>query len=163
MRVYYNRAVQMLIIEYKPVLECVYSSLHSQRKDPILEIYNRITIGSMLCYPCIRPKPLCMKATHCPSGILCLGHKTDFKSGHWYCYWLLIKCLVKAYRWLESTIIYWKEYQGPDSIKSRLIKMGNPILEIRRSQDRLISTIGFPLLVRRHLYIESGPRVFSRY
>ena len=28
--------------------------------------------------------------------------------------------------------------------------------EIRRSYDRLISTMGFPILVRRHLYIESG-------
>ena len=32
-------------------------------------------------------------------------------------------------------------------------------MEIRRSYDRLISTMGFPILVRHHLYIESGPRV----
>ena len=31
-------------------------------------------------------------------------------------------------------------------------------MEIRRSYDRLISTMGFPILVRRHLYIESGTR-----
>ena len=31
-------------------------------------------------------------------------------------------------------------------------------MEIRRSYDRLISTMGFPILVRLHLYIESGPR-----
>ena len=30
-------------------------------------------------------------------------------------------------------------------------------MELRRSYDRLISTMGFPILVRRHLYIESGP------
>ena len=30
-------------------------------------------------------------------------------------------------------------------------------MEIRRSYDRLISTLGFPILVRC-LYIESGPR-----
>ena len=30
-------------------------------------------------------------------------------------------------------------------------------MEIRRSYDRLISTIGFPILVRWHLYIEQGP------
>ena len=30
-------------------------------------------------------------------------------------------------------------------------------MEIRRSYDRLISTMGFPILVRRHLYIELGP------
>ena len=32
-------------------------------------------------------------------------------------------------------------------------------MEIRRSYDRLISTMGFPILVRWHLYIESGPWV----
>ena len=31
-------------------------------------------------------------------------------------------------------------------------------MEIRGSYDPLISTMGFPMLVRRHLYIESGPR-----
>ena len=36
------------------------------------------------------------------------------------------------------------------------IKALNSILEIRYS---LISTIGFPILVRRHVYIQSGPRV----
>ena len=30
-------------------------------------------------------------------------------------------------------------------------------MEIRRYYDRLISTMGFPILVRWHLYIESGP------
>ena len=30
-------------------------------------------------------------------------------------------------------------------------------MEIRRSYDRLISTVGFPILVRWHIYIESGP------
>ena len=29
-------------------------------------------------------------------------------------------------------------------------------MEIRRSYDRLISTMGFPILIRRHLYIEPG-------
>ena len=48
--------------------------------------------------------------------------------------------------------------QGPDSIKRcNLTSKGNPIVEIRRSYDRLISTMGFPIPVRRHLYIESGP------
>ena len=49
---------------------------------------------------------------------------------------------------------------GPDSIKRwHLANIGNPIVEIRRSCDRLISTMGFPILVRRHLYIGSGPRL----
>ena len=48
---------------------------------------------------------------------------------------------------------------GPDSIlRWHLTSIRNPIVEIRRSYDRLISTMGFPILVRWHLYIESGPR-----
>ena len=35
-------------------------------------------------------------------------------------------------------------------------------MEIRRSYDRLISTMGFPLLVRCHLYIGSGPCLFGK-
>ena len=38
-----------------------------------------------------------------------------------------------------------------------LNSIGNAIVEIRRSYDRLISTMVFPILVRQHLYIESGP------
>ena len=30
-------------------------------------------------------------------------------------------------------------------------------MEIRRSYDHLVSTMGFPILARRYLYIESGP------
>ena len=41
-----------------------------------------------------------------------------------------------------------------------LTSIGNPIVEIRRSYDRLISTLGFPILLRWHLYIESGPSGF---
>ena len=45
---------------------------------------------------------------------------------------------------------------GPDSIwRCHLTSIGNLIMEIRRSYDRLISTMGFPILVRWHLYIES--------
>ena len=48
--------------------------------------------------------------------------------------------------------------QGPDSIqRCNLTSIGNLIVEIRRSYDRLIPTMGFPILVRWHLYIESGP------
>ena len=48
--------------------------------------------------------------------------------------------------------------QGPISIKRGcLTHIGNPIVEIRWSYDHLFSTMGFPILVRRHLYIESGP------
>ena len=48
--------------------------------------------------------------------------------------------------------------QIPGSISRRYLTIiGNPIVEIRRSYDRLFSTMGFPILVRWYLYIESGP------
>ena len=51
--------------------------------------------------------------------------------------------------------------QGADSIKIyHLTSIGHPIGDIRRSYDRLISTMGFPILARWHLYIESGPRSY---
>ena len=37
--------------------------------------------------------------------------------------------------------------------------MGIPMLKIGRSQDRLIFNMGIRILVRRHLYIETAPRV----
>ena len=55
--------------------------------------------------------------------------------------------------------IWWRKFtQSPDSIQRwYLTSISNPIVEIRWSYDHLISTMGFPMLVRRHLYIESGP------
>ena len=44
------------------------------------------------------------------------------------------------------------------NIKSHLTGIGNPIVEIRRSYDHLISIMGFPIPVRWLLYIESGLR-----
>ena len=46
---------------------------------------------------------------------------------------------------------------GPDSIyRCYLISIGNLIVEIWRSYGRLISTMGFPILIKRYLYIESS-------
>ena len=62
---------------------------------------------------------------------------------------------IEAWEWISNFILY---FPGPRfNIKCHLTSIGNPIVEIRRSYDRLISTMGFPILVRRHLYIESGP------
>ena len=47
------------------------------------------------------------------------------------------------------------------NIRWHLTSIGNPIVGIRRSYDRLISTMGFPILVRWHLYIESGSSVLG--
>ena len=92
------------------------------------------------------------------------GHKTLMKSS-----WLLRDCWSlyrqqwPIYFWLQRYIlniceqmyVYWlifllQKRQANDRI-------GNPIVEIKRSYDRLISTMGFPIPIRRHLYIESGP------
>ena len=35
--------------------------------------------------------------------------------------------------------------------------MGIPVLKIRRSWDRLFFNTGIPMLVRRHLYIDTAP------
>ena len=58
-------------------------------------------------------------------------------------------------RW--QAIIWDNDNLDPDSLlRYHLTSIGNPIVEIRRSYDRLISPMVFPILVR-HLYIESGP------
>ena len=52
---------------------------------------------------------------------------------------------------------------GADSIKIYyLTSIRNPIVEIRRSYDRHFSTMGFPILVRWHIYIESGPWLLTQ-
>ena len=61
---------------------------------------------------------------------------------------------------MECCLTAQHHYQGPDSIqRCHLTSIGNPIVEIRQSYDRLISTLGFPILVRWYLFIESGPRI----
>ena len=50
--------------------------------------------------------------------------------------------------------------QGSESIwRCHLASVGNPIVEIKWSYDHLISTMELPILVRQHIYIESGPRL----
>ena len=56
----------------------------------------------------------------------------------------------------------WNNDQGPDTIYGyHLTSIGNPIVEIRQFYDRLISTMGFPILVRRDLYTELGPNFLA--
>ena len=47
------------------------------------------------------------------------------------------------------------------NIKTVFPMYGIPMLKIRRSRDRLIFNMGNPILVRRHLYIETA--AFSRH
>ena len=48
-------------------------------------------------------------------------------------------------------------YWAPTQYKGRFPGMGIPMLKIRRSRHRLIFDMGIPILVRRHLYIETVP------
>ena len=49
-------------------------------------------------------------------------------------------------------------HQGADSIiRCHFTSIGNPVVKIRRYYDRCISSMGFPILERWHLYIESRP------
>ena len=74
-------------------------------------------------------------------------------TGSFTCPWPLARGLY------ETLLPHTGKAQGQDSIsRCRLTSIENPIVEIRRSLDRLISTMGFPILVRWHLYIESRPR-----
>ena len=69
---------------------------------------------------------------------------------------LFVKIIIHLPIIILSSIV--ERLLGPDSIKRcHLTSIGNPIVEIRRSYDRLISTMGSPIPVRQHLYIESGP------
>ena len=60
----------------------------------------------------------------------------------------------------KMTSLYWiRPWWSRDhfNIKMSFTSIGNLIVEITRSYDSLISTMGFPILIRWHLYIESGP------
>ena len=76
--------------------------------------------------------------------------------------WTRCVCDVIVKAILPWTKMYFlQRNQGAESIsRCHLTSKGNPIVEIRRSYDRLISTMGFPILVRQHLYIESGPSLW---
>ena len=56
------------------------------------------------------------------------------------------------------SIILQKEPPGPClNIKTVLPRYEIPMLKMRRSWDRLIFNMGIPILVRKHLYIETAP------
>ena len=76
-----------------------------------------------------------------------------YNGGQWWC-----RSRIGYTRFDKAWLITRSHNQGPDSIeRCYLTSIGNPIVEIRRSYDRLISTMGFPIPVRWYLYIESGP------
>ena len=75
----------------------------------------------------------------------------------YFCYNLSLYGLI----WIKMNAVFcFPEFEHPGpwfNIKMTSCQYRKFHVEIRRSYDRLISTMGFPILVRRHLYIESGP------
>ena len=72
--------------------------------------------------------------------------------------WPMGKALASPVR-LATVMGKWlSRSQGLIQQKMSSYQYRNSIVEIRRSYDRLISTMGFPILVRWRLYNDSGPR-----
>ena len=96
--------------------------------------------------------------------IMCIYRGIWFKhrvfAGYTICRQIRFQALIKK---LNSKIIHCVPLNmyaawGWLNIKMSSYKyIGNPIMEIRLSYDRLISTMGFLILVRWYLYIESVP------
>ena len=95
-----------------------------------------------------------LHSCHCDSSFMALDL---------YFKWMLnynSSKMQQAYKTFHSSTQWFFMGQGTDSIKRcHLTSIGNPIVEIRRSNEHLISTMGCPILVRRHLYIEWRPRL----
>ena len=60
-------------------------------------------------------------------------------------------------------VLLWWSAEATKRIKMKTIfpRYGIPMLKIRQSRDRLIFNMGIPILVSRHLYIETAP--WTRY
>ena len=89
---------------------------------------------------------------------------TDWRPPVSQCHVWIIGCLM----WLFCTnsimqhrdfYVLYASFLGADLVqRCHLTSTGNPVVEIRWSSDGLMSTMGFPIMVRRHLYTESWPR-----
>ena len=71
--------------------------------------------------------------------------------------WGFVKTGGNGWHWCIQALEIWALIQYKDAI---LTSIGNLIVETRWSSDHLISTMGCPILERRHLYIESGPWLY---
>ena len=118
------------------------------------EYHNRKRDNAMILENHIQYCALEIIAGHWPSH-----------SAHVICVWLSVSAKKSAgtmtINFTMSVIVVVaivNRDMGPVSIWiCRLSSIGNPIVEIRRPKDRLISTMGIPLLVWRHTFTESPP------
>ena len=74
-----------------------------------------------------------------------------------YIWYSSVRCLI-VFLFTVNCYPHKKESEGWLTLKiCSLTSVGNPLVGIRGSHDRLILTMVFLMLVRRHGYIESGP------
>ena len=83
--------------------------------------------------------------------------KMDLTIYNMTCTVLTLKCLFCCSYIINSQLILVVHLLYGSAFIRHLTKIGNPIVEIRRSYHCLISTMGFPILVRWHIFIESAP------
>ena len=86
-------------------------------------------------------------------GQLCALWVESFIGGLYLSFWGYMKKIsyyIKPYDNGTWELIQYNQYR-------------NPTMEIRQCYDCLISPMGFPVLVRRHLYIKSGPILYLSY
>ena len=76
--------------------------------------------------------------------------------------YMLLSCCSLNALYIYTRVHHLAPYtRVPFQHKDNLTCIGNPIVEIRRSQDRLISTMRFPILVRQ--YTETVPGAHLTY
>ena len=135
-------------------LSCIYPSMWTLKQKGFYMDKRLSSAGIEGCHTgthyCIHRLHSC----HCDSSFMALDL---------YFKWMLnynSSKVQQAYKAFYSSTQWFLMVQGTDSIKRcHLTSIGNTIVEIRRCYDHLISTMGFPILVRLHLYIESGPKL----
>ena len=74
--------------------------------------------------------------------------------------------LGQSYDWcsvLDATLKGIGDIATTVVVRYKYVSIGKPVVDIRPSHDRLISTTGFPILVRWHFYIESYQYRKSHY
>ena len=101
--------------------------------------------------PC--PRYICIRYTY---PALTYKYSISHKINTWLCFSLLWLGYDNYMIISNPCDLFTHSLLGHDSIyKCHLNSIGNPIVEIRRSYNCLISTMGFLILDRRHLWIRA--------
>ena len=98
-----------------------------------------------------------------PTRYMGWKHIHDLRTLHWKLRVVMMPTLL-AMQAVQPLMIQLALWPVPHlNIKMVFSGMRISMLKIRRSQDHLIFNMGIPILVRRHLYIETPPRFSMSY